>query len=249
MANTEQGVAYIAPDGVIWVLRNCPLDNTYEHTIYFQTATWQEQYFYTLRKHGLTNQSYSRVGRNRLRVEIPYESLYDCNYVMFKNQSYENKWFYAFITDIQYINNSLVEIQFEIDVMQTWMFDYTLQPCFVEREHALTDAVGDNILPEPVALGEYVFNGSPTPLMADNFRNFVIVAIVDVSAGSSSGGGDGGGGGGGGEGGGGGGGDDEGGGETVEVHHAGIGGKEGAALLQRHAEGVLQTTASDFDFH
>lgn len=191
-------MAYIAPDGVIWILQNCPLDNTYEHTIYFATAAGQQAYFLTLRKHSLTTQSYSRVGRSRLRVEVPYENLYDCNYVMFKNQSYENKWFYAFITEIQYINNSLVEVEFEVDVMQTFMFDYQLQPCFVEREHALTDAVGDNILPEPVALGEYVFNGSPTPLMADNFRNFVIVAIVDVSAGSSSGGDSGGGGGGGG---------------------------------------------------
>ena len=40
--------------------------------------------------------------------------------------------------------------------MQTWFFDYTLKESFVEREHSLTDNVGDNVITENIELGEYV---------------------------------------------------------------------------------------------
>lgn len=183
-------MANIAPTTVVWVLQNCPLDNTYEHTIWFYNAGGQQSYFRTLRRYLLDEHTYQRVGRDRIRVELPYDSIYDCNYIMFLNQSYENKWFYAFITDIEYINNAVCEITYELDVMQTWMFDYQLMPSFVEREHAMTDVVGDNILPEPVGLGEYVFNGGVQEFYPPNeLRNIVIVAVVDVSEGGDSGGG------------------------------------------------------------
>ena len=33
----------------------------------------------------------------------------------------------AFIKSVEYINNGVSEIEFEIDVMQTWHFNYNLQ--------------------------------------------------------------------------------------------------------------------------
>ena len=73
---------------------------------------------------------------------------------MFQNTAYGNKWFYAFINNVEYINNVTTEITYTIDVIQTWYFDYTLGTCFVEREHTLTDVVGENTVPEPVDGGE-----------------------------------------------------------------------------------------------
>lgn len=150
---------YIEPNTNIRLLKDVPLDTTYDHTIFFTSESDQTSYFISLQKYNLTYYTYQRVNRGIARVGIKSDNLYDCNYLMFQNTSYGNKWFYAFITSVEYINNECSEIHFEIDVMQTWHFDYSPDFCFVEREHSLTDNIGDNIIPEKVDCGEYVYNG------------------------------------------------------------------------------------------
>ena len=153
---------YIEPNTIVRILKNCPLDTTYDHTLYFASTTDQENYFKGLTKYTLTNQTYQRVERGYMRVAIKAEDLYDCNYLMFQNTSFGTKWFYAFIKSVEYVNNITSQIEFEIDVMQTWLRDYTLGECFVEREHSVTDNVGDNLVKEDVYFGQYVYENSKT---------------------------------------------------------------------------------------
>lgn len=150
---------YIEPNTIIKVLHGCPLNNTYEHTLFFANATNQLSYFNTLVKYTLDRQSYQRVNNGIMRVAIKTEDLYDCNYLMFQNTSFGSKWFYAFIKSVNYVNNITSEIEFEIDVMQSWFFDYDIKPCFVEREHAVYDTIGGNTVPENLETGEYVSDG------------------------------------------------------------------------------------------
>ncbi len=147
---------YINPNSTIKILHNVPLDNTYEHTIYFASASAQNSYFSDLAKYTFEAQSYQRVKRGYIRIAKNAESLYDCNYLMFQNSAFGSKWFYAFIKSVEYINNGVSEIEFEIDVMQTWFFDYSLKECFIDREHSATDEVGENIVPENLEKGEYI---------------------------------------------------------------------------------------------
>lgn len=147
---------YIEPNTVIRLLKNCPLDNTYDHTIYFDDSEKQYAYFAGLTKYAFSRQTYQRVNQSRMRVQYKADDLYDCNYLMFQNTNFGNKWFYAFIKSVEYVNNITSEIVYEIDVMQTWAFDYQLGQSFVEREHAATDNIGDNIVPEKIERGEYV---------------------------------------------------------------------------------------------
>lgn len=158
---------YIQPITNIRLLKNVPLDTTYEHTIYFASATAQYNYFVGLQKYNLANYTYQRVKRGIARVGIKADNLYDCNYMMFQNTAYGNKWFYAFITSVEFVNNECSEVHFELDVMQTWFFDCEPDYCFVEREHSVTDNIGDNILPESLNCGEYVYNdyGKLTPVL------------------------------------------------------------------------------------
>lgn len=174
---------YIQPTTNIKLLRNVPLDKTYEHTIYFDDANKQHSYFNGLAKYNLTNYTYQRVKRGVSRVGIKADSLYDCNYMMFQNTSYGDKWFYAYITNVEFINNECSEITFELDVMQTWFFDYSVDHCFVEREHTETDVIGEHIEPESVATGEYVFNNY-SPIISMNDMA-VCLAIVDIDEGTS----------------------------------------------------------------
>lgn len=151
---------YVEPSTNIRILKDVPLDNSYEHTLYFADVGSQVNYFTSKAKFSLTNQTYQRVNRGYARVQKTADELYDCNYMMFQNSGFGNKWFYAFITSVEYVNNVTSEIQFEIDDMQTWYFDHRFEMSFVEREHSVTDEIGDNIIPEGLDLGEYVFNGS-----------------------------------------------------------------------------------------
>lgn len=145
---------YIEPNSVIRVLRNVPLDNTYEHTIYFASKVLQQNYFMSLTAYSFTQQTYQRVQNNKMRVQRNANDLYNCNYVMFQNTSYGDKWFYAFILGVEYINNATAEITFEIDVMQTWHFDYNLGQCFVEREHSVRDDMYGNLVEENLECGQ-----------------------------------------------------------------------------------------------
>ena len=145
---------YIAPNSTVYLLTNVPCDKSYVHTLYFENKNEQYSYFYGKRVKTFTNVSYQRHSKNSIRLECLADDIYNVNYLMFQNTAYGNKWFYAFINNVEYINNVTTEITYTIDVMQTWYFDYTLGNCFVEREHTLTDVVGENTVPEPVDGGE-----------------------------------------------------------------------------------------------
>lgn len=147
----------IQPDTYIRLIKNCPLDSTYNHTIYFNTELEQIGYFKnTLQGINFTKQSYQRYDKGVLQIQAPAETLYDCNYLMFQNTAFGNKYFYAFVTSIEYVNNVTSKITYEIDVMQTWEFNYEIGDCFIEREHSETDNVGDNLVPENLEIGEYI---------------------------------------------------------------------------------------------
>lgn len=171
---------YINPATNIRLLRNVPLDNTYNHTIYFSDSMAQYNYFVGKQKYNLTDYTYQRVRNGVARVGIVADNIYECNYMMFCNPAFGSKWFYAFITGVEYVNNECSEITFELDVMQSWLFAWTPKSCFVEREHVAQDAIGDHIEPEPVALGEYVFNDY-APLNGLGLNDMsIIIAIVDT---------------------------------------------------------------------
>lgn len=160
----------VFPDTTLKILTGCPCDPDYEHTLYFANETAQRNYFSSIAKYTVNDMSYQRAKRGRIRVQYKVENLYDCNYIMFQNTAFGDKWFYAFIDDVTYVNNITSEISYTIDVMQTWLFDMQLQQCFVEREHSVTDVAGDNRIAENLDIGDMV--------MFDNLRSVMNLAEV-----------------------------------------------------------------------
>lgn len=175
----ENDMSGISPDSNIKIYKNVPLDNTYNHTLYFANLAAQNAYFHGVAsvQHSLTAQSYQRVRKGAMRIAVNAENLYTCNYLAFQNHAYGTKWFYAFITSVEYVNDTTSEVTFEIDVMQTYFFDVTLKQCFVEREHSETDELFGNIQPEPVSVGEYI-DSTETGTIGSNANSspFIIVA-------------------------------------------------------------------------
>lgn len=172
----------IFPDTTLKILRGCPCDPDYEHTLYFDNKAKQQTYFSSIAKYNVPAMSYQRAKRGRIRVQYKAEDLYDCNYIMFQNSSFGNKWFYAFLDDVTYVNNITSEISYTVDVIQSWLFDITLQQTYVEREHSATDEIGDNIVGENIPTGEYT--GTGLELLTKNdaavFSDWVIVVATAV---------------------------------------------------------------------
>ena len=144
-------------------LINVPLENNYEHTLYFETQGQQLNYFRNLFRDDASAYTCTYQRREKL---IRYPSHYDLikgyNYVVFKNEIVKDngviKQFttYAFINKMEYINDKRTDIYIETDVMQTYMFDMNVKQSFVEREHVNDDTFGKHTLDEGLETGEYV---------------------------------------------------------------------------------------------
>lgn len=180
----------VSPDTDIRILKGVPLSKTYEHTVHYPTAKDQENGFNVYTVHHLTNYSYQRVGLGTIRVNLPYAVLYNCNYMMFKNTAYDSKMFYAFITGCSYVSDNVTEVYYEIDVMQTFCYDYEFLPSFVERQHPRTDVIFENTQPEGLELGPdyYIQDSYNIPLIStrESEKKFILIATSTPSGGKVS---------------------------------------------------------------
>lgn len=172
---------YVEPNTTIKLLRNIPLDENQTDTLWFENLSGQLNYFNSRAVKTLTQNSYQRKSRNYCRLLCAIGDVFNVNYMMFQNSSFNNKWFFAFVTDIEYINNETVEIRYIIDPIQTWLFDYEIDETFVERETTESDFIGDHIEPENVNTGEYVMNGEYNDLTSLHDMS-IVVAYVDPDA-------------------------------------------------------------------
>ena len=80
-----------------------PLENDYKHTYHFDTVADQTAYLggkaLEVDKKAL-NCSYQRKDK-MIRFPACIDDIINCNYVMYRNGSFSNKWYYAFITRME----------------------------------------------------------------------------------------------------------------------------------------------------
>lgn len=151
----------IAPSTDIILLKT-PIEIDKKNSLSFYNTSDQFNYFNSLPKLYLDNATYQRKD-NVIRYPndgITYDELLKYNYCMYKNENYSNKWFYAFIKNMRYINDGITEIEIETDVLQTWKFDIVYKQSFVEREHVSDDTFGAHTVPENLETGEYMYQPS-----------------------------------------------------------------------------------------
>ena len=82
------------------------------------------------------------------------EDLTQCNYLMYQNADISNKWYFAFIDNVQYNSLNSVIISHTIDVWQTYHFDITYYKNLILRAHVAKseDTVGRWLAPEPISV-------------------------------------------------------------------------------------------------
>lgn len=173
-------MAYIAPNSTVWLYKGVPLDPNYENTYWFPNKSAQKAAFdNSYLTYSFTAQSYCRATGNAIRIQRNPDDLINCNYMAFRNTSFGNKIFYAFIDEVAYINNSTAEVRFTIDVLQTYFRDVIFMPSYIEREHSATDEIGDNIVPEPsIGSPHIVVNNDVKSLIPDEYMysNYLVIA-------------------------------------------------------------------------
>jgi len=209
-------MSYIEPNSTIKIFTTdqadgkgspIPFDVNMENTVIFTSLEQQENYMNAFYPVTLEKNSYARVNRGSIKVGLTKDvlqtifvdriiaSVYNANYMAFKNTSFENKWFYCFIDSTEYVNNNTVVINYHIDPIQTYMFDYKFNQCLIEREHTVSDRIGEHTLSEGLETGPYRSyeaecymedTESPTGLdfMHNRFeylRTVVLAASVDIT--------------------------------------------------------------------
>lgn len=167
---------------LLGVVRLCavPLENDYKHTLYFASKSAQENYFTSKMKKNITECAYQRKD-NVIRYPACMDEIITCNYVMYKNNAHSSKWYYAFITNMEYQNDNMTLITIETDVIQTWLFDYSFKTSFIEREHVLVDNVGNHTVPEGLDTGEYYVREK---IMCDDLqsKSLVMACTLDINS-------------------------------------------------------------------
>lgn len=146
----------IAPQTDVYLLK-VPLEINDINQLTFANATAQYNYFSSLPRKAYDEFTYQRKD-GVIRIPETYDDVITYNYVMYRNDAYGDKWFYAFIEDMTYVNDGVTMVKIKTDVWQTWQFDLTYKRTFVEREHVNDDTIGLHTVPENLDVGEYVIN-------------------------------------------------------------------------------------------
>ena len=150
----------ITPQTEIRLLK-LPLSIDNKNQLTFNNKNEQFNYFNSLDYIDVLNSSYQRKD-NIIRFPVHIDTIINYDYCMYKNDNYSDKWFYAFITNMKYVNDNMTEITIATDVWQTWQFDLNFKESFIEREmlSVAEDVPGANLIPEGLETGEFKVGGT-----------------------------------------------------------------------------------------
>lgn len=158
--------------GKVWLLTDIPFDKAYNHTKYFSSAT--AQFNWICHNDHIIGTSNPKENQNQIkdplhgsiRVSGHQENYLGCSYICFQNTSIDGSlpsahtYNYAFVDDVRYLNNAVMEIDYTIDVFQTYLFQggCTVGKAYIRRTHTQSDDFGEHIEPEPLSSDRYVFD-------------------------------------------------------------------------------------------
>lgn len=164
------------------ILKGVPFSQEDRRWLTFHSLAEQQQFFSSKAIKTFNNLSFVKGFLNK-KIKLDFEGNYNelilANYVMFKNEPYESKWFYAYITNFEYISDYCINIEIEIDYFQSYMGEIQFYPCEIERQHTFDDSPDFNLNQKDEPYSETQPDGS---FMCIGSSNYTIsnwkVAIV-----------------------------------------------------------------------
>jgi len=161
-------------------LASIPFSNDYKNVRWFGTVSEQLSYFNSRPKVFTMSQANFQRTEDQIYIacNASIEALHGATYVMFRNEYYD-RWFYAFVTNIEYVQRNCTNVYFEIDVMQTWRFLFTMKPSMVVREHQQQLYSGGN--PYINTLDEGIDYGKEYDIVSINHYEPELLYLVIIS--------------------------------------------------------------------
>lgn len=145
----------VTPQGQIYLCKT-PLENDYKNQLTFTSLSNQLNYFNSTIQKTFDEYTYIKTD-NMIKVGANIDDIISCNYLFYQNKGFTNKYYFCFITRMEYVNENCTKIYFETDCYQTWLFEINYKQCFVEREHVNSDAIGEHTVPENLETGDYIY--------------------------------------------------------------------------------------------
>lgn len=171
---------YAMQSNELMICADIPLDASQVRQLSFADKNEQYNYFRSKAIRVFTDFKYIREHRG-VKVPVNAEEIGNACYLCFKNQA-SGKWYYAFVTQVIYINPETSLLNFEIDVYQTFLFDMVIKDCDISREHVANDDFKTNTVQEPVDVGDYVIAHEEVQVLGDLDSNypFIILSAIDL---------------------------------------------------------------------
>lgn len=171
-------------------LYNVDFNNTYDDVYDFATKADQSAFFASREIAGFGFDELSVIKGHeldRVGVYANYNTIQAANYAYFENEiDGVTRGYYAFVTDVIYAGIGVVKLNLKIDVWQTFMFDHTLLPSFVERAHCPMKYPAKNVkyllTPEDVEVGDFYLYTSLGGIQNKIQRSIAFIWIVRTEA-------------------------------------------------------------------
>ena len=138
----------------IIMCKNIKLDRNYNNVLNY-TETQMLSLCRANQVASASNYSFIRE-RGTIKTHFTYSQCLQSNYIAFQNPDYSNKWFFAWIDNVDYKSDGCGELSFTIDEWSTWFNKVNIADCFVVREHVNDDTIGLHTIPEGLETGDYV---------------------------------------------------------------------------------------------
>jgi hypothetical protein len=136
---------------MVKLIKSFPYDNNYDYTKIFSSKAEQTSYFNSFYYDTIDNTNYIKQ-ENSFNVNYEFDELQNdgVNYLIFNN-GYRD--IYAFIIKKEYLRKNVTKLIYEIDVLQTFMFDFSFKNSYIERKVCSLNEIVD--YDEGIDFGEH----------------------------------------------------------------------------------------------
>lgn len=112
--------------------------------------------------------------RNTIRFEGDYKTFAQANYMMLEHEykGETNYNFFCFVLQINILNNNVLEVEYEVDVLTTYLPYLTIGKCYIVRETSNDDELYSNVNPETLSVKSYVMSDRYEMFAARDFNSY-----------------------------------------------------------------------------
>jgi hypothetical protein len=140
----------------LYLLKGIELRSNNRDTYTFPNPTEQFSFFTAPSKvvKIVESASFTRLDKS-ITVKKKFDEVVEATYLVFTNTT-SGKTYYAFIDTVEYGNELNTKINYTIDPLQTYYFNWNLKENFIERQHVLVDTAGLHLQNENLDVGNIV---------------------------------------------------------------------------------------------